>query len=433
MLPCSLRIVEGFDEAERGYDADQVEDAPTLTAAPSFDLVPILKVPSGKKTARRRKGKKKLTWDEDVLAQLDAELEPFRGIKRRIDAVAESSSFLMLNIDRIAAADLLQSRPIGTFVIYDEEPDVKTALNLSFINQDGNVSHCRIICARTRGIKLEGKRLVFKSISALVGCYTKNNPELPHMLRAPTPQDKPIAWLKPHLNRIQATEALELEPDGSFLIRGGNSKCRDKRGYVLTYVYEGLVQHSPIERSQKGLKALGSNNAFGSVFDLVAFYTVEKSKDLRCKLVIPTNNRPRVQAEWDKTPQSRAEPEIDKDEALAVLYGECDGCFVVRPRSKTGKDSAVKASGKMDVGADRLMLSYIHNQMLHHEPILAKEHVDKTVKHKGIKQVRPNVCPMLDFASPSLRQFCDRTHNVLTHCGCRPFVLCRRLCDTRWI
>jgi hypothetical protein len=362
-LPCRL-LVTSFKAAEEAFFEIEMEDGPADSTAAllyATETRSILKGPTDFSRSRKRKGKqKKVTWDELELAAIEKDLEPRRGIRKRIDAEAARAAYLMLDLHPVEAMDLLASAAVGKFVIYSGIDGDPNTLRISYVDEKGQTAHT-VISNYKRGMKLAGSTTLFRSLSKLVRYFGSANNERPRMLCGfKDDQLSAATWLHPTMNRMDATEQLSHAPTGSFVVRGSNKAASKKGGveeggYALTYKHEGLVHHTQIGRTEAGVQVAGSTKVFGTVFELVRFYVSCADADLRCQLHLPKYGV-EVRPAWMRTG-------MPKDDALQSLHGRSDGAFVVRSRDIGGKDGGVK-------GREMLALSYLTGGLVRHEPIV---------------------------------------------------------------
>ena len=270
-LPCPLKLVDSFKDAEETFQKELLDQIAVAEDDDNVDTMhwPALKLKSCLRSApadfSKSKGKggglfgrKKTTirWNEDELTRIQGELAPFHGIRKRIDPVASRAPYMMPDLQLAEVMDVLAAAPCGRFVIYSAEDGGVDALRISYVNSQGVVNHSSIVNVK-RGIKLANSTTLFRSVSKLVGYYSSQNPEFPRMLAQQKGggQLSGVTWLRPTMNRLQATELLAMAPSGTFVVRSGGSSSSsssssssgggggkgggaDKRGtrnYVLTY------------------------------------------------------------------------------------------------------------------------------------------------------------------------------------------------------
>ena len=359
-LPCPLKLVASFKDAEEMFQNELLrgggggaDDSVDKMSWPELELKSCLRATpvdfSKSKGGGRLFGKRKaaIRWNEDELTRIQHELAPFHGIRKRIDPVASRATYMMPDLQLGEVNDVLAAAPCGRFVIYSAADGGVESLRLSYVNSSGKINHTNIKNVK-RGIRLEKSKTLFRSVTKLVNYYSSQNPELPRMLAQQKGggQLSGVSWLRPTMNRLQATELLSMAPSGSFVVRSGSSGSSGRpgskpgsgrgahgadggsRNYVMTYVHAGTIHHTFVSELKSGKLAInGADQSFDSIFDLVQYYcSVKKTKDLRCPLRLPRQGEDERHA-WLRTG-------IPKDDALQVLYDQSEGAFVVRTKGQ---------------------------------------------------------------------------------------------------
>jgi hypothetical protein len=156
-LPCPLKVVPPFQAAEDQFNQQLLEDAgvgddeeeegvATMTW-PTLKLKSCLRArpASFSKTSKRngggrlwpqKKRKQALKCNEEELLEIQRGLEPFHGIRKRIDRDAARAPYTMPDLHPGEVLDVLAAAPVGRFVINAADGSLES-LQLSFVNIKG--------------------------------------------------------------------------------------------------------------------------------------------------------------------------------------------------------------------------------------------------------------------------------------------------------
>eukprot|EP00041_Stephanoeca_diplocostata_P017760 m.365014 g.365014 ORF g.365014 m.365014 type:complete len:961 (-) comp20810_c0_seq1:290-3172(-) len=307
-------------------------------------------------------------WDEEALDSVKHELDMSRGIYMCVDAAAKEAPYFLGQIFNCEAEDILRNCAIGSFVVYDDKTDLH-CLHLAYVHDGGKIERRGIrYLQQERLIELDGeaKSKTYRpgvrkaTLSALIATCCGRDSPLKAALYMPAPGEivgEP--WMHPRMTREQATDALEGEVPGTFVVRGST---RPGNVHVITYIYGGTAHHAPIEatgsKKRRKLKLRGSKRSFKTLCELVAFYTTSTNNDLLATLRVPQDPLLRTGL-YNRPPWLR--PGVPKDVVLSLLNPEVDGSFIIRT-SESEKDG--------------LVLSYVYRGVVNHERIRTNTEFD---------------------------------------------------------
>eukprot|EP00730_Choanoeca_flexa_P006972 TRINITY_DN12257_c4_g2_i2.p1 TRINITY_DN12257_c4_g2~~TRINITY_DN12257_c4_g2_i2.p1 ORF type:complete len:1556 (+),score=459.06 TRINITY_DN12257_c4_g2_i2:362-5029(+) len=341
----------------------------------------------------------------------------------------------------------LRNAPEGAFILHpvdDGSPDHSLK-----INHGGRITNFRIIESEN-GVRLATtQEYLFYNLQHLIDYYSfvrhnhlgltlyrdaDTEPLVDELGDTSIDLHPPTAiparrWFISDIDRQGAETILRNAPDGTFLVRRSSDPSAP---YCLSYVCDGHVYHMLIEEDHQGVSFRDAPEAFISMDDLIEHHQKQEQTVLVCPLAgpasvpnslgdlrekesnvqtvpvdyvdglpasnveaVPVQPRSRVSFAQSSESQSRAAPQSNqgksrpygvlgqgnypwlkldpftKSQALGTLQGKDEGAFVVR---------------SSDRFPECMVLSYVHNNQVHHELIGAD--VDESDNAIGLHLIK---------------------------------------------
>eukprot|EP00112_Aurelia_sp_Birch-Aquarium-sp1_P002340 Seg1257.1 transcript_id=Seg1257.1/GoldUCD/mRNA.D3Y31 product="Protein vav" protein_id=Seg1257.1/GoldUCD/D3Y31 len=174
----------------------------------------------------------------------------------------------------------------------------------------------------------------------------KDNKNIPHNLpqRAPTvakEQVRNCVWFAGVMNRHTASEKLQDQPDGTFLVRESDNA---KGSFVLSVIYQGEDKHIKIVYNDQCLYSLTETVQFKTIPELIEYYKRNtlgvNFPSLPTILTGSIPGRDVVIARYGYNARNQQELSLRRDARVAVLkregdwwFGELDGNFGFFPKN----------------------------------------------------------------------------------------------------